>query len=85
MELRTLTGHQGCVYDVAYSPDGTLLASAGYREVKFWRHPRDVQKLTLADAGTLREGVYTASAGNMAQGVAWCARTLGVPCRVKAA
>jgi len=27
-------------------------------------------------------GVYTASAGNMAQGVAWCARALGVPCSV---
>jgi threonine dehydratase len=30
----------------------------------------------------LRDGVCTASAGNMAQGVAWCARELGVPCRV---
>jgi threonine dehydratase len=30
----------------------------------------------------LARGVYTASAGNMAQGVAWCARTLGVPCTV---
>ena len=33
-------------------------------------------------AEQLREGVSTASAGNMAQGVAWCARELGVPCRV---
>jgi threonine dehydratase len=33
-------------------------------------------------AGQLGEGVYTASAGNMAQGVAWAARELGVPCRV---
>jgi threonine dehydratase len=30
----------------------------------------------------LERGVYTASAGNMAQGVAWCARALGVPCTV---
>lgn len=30
----------------------------------------------------LREGVYTASAGNMAQGLAWAAREIGVPCRV---
>ncbi len=30
----------------------------------------------------LARGVYTASAGNMAQGVAWAARELGVPCRV---
>jgi threonine dehydratase len=33
-------------------------------------------------AAALREGVSTASAGNMAQGVAWCARAMGVPCRV---
>ena len=30
----------------------------------------------------LRDGVCTASAGNMAQGVAWCAREMGVSCRV---
>jgi threonine dehydratase len=30
----------------------------------------------------LARGVYTASAGNMAQGVAWCARAAGVPCAV---
>jgi len=30
----------------------------------------------------LDNGVYTASAGNMAQGVAWCARELGVRCQV---
>ena len=33
-------------------------------------------------ATTLARGVYTASAGNMAQGVAWCARAAGVPCTV---
>src|SRR5437868_5718739 len=32
----------------------------------------------------LRRGVLTASAGNMAQGVAWQARTLGIPCTVVA-
>lgn len=35
-----------------------------------------------ADAALLERGVYTASAGNMAQGVAWHARRLGVPCTV---
>lgn len=30
----------------------------------------------------LARGVVTASAGNMAQGVAWCARSLGIPCTV---
>ncbi|MGH7570646.1 MAG: threonine ammonia-lyase [Gemmatimonadota bacterium] len=33
-------------------------------------------------AQELRDGVYTASAGNMAQGVAWVARELGIPCSV---
>ena len=31
---------------------------------------------------TLERGVVTASAGNMAQGVAWCARRLNIPCTV---
>jgi threonine dehydratase len=30
----------------------------------------------------LSAGVLTASAGNMAKGVAWCARAMGVPCTV---
>ena len=34
------------------------------------------------DPSSLRDGVCTASAGNMAQGVAWCARELGIVCRV---
>ena len=34
------------------------------------------------NATALRDGVCTASAGNMAQGVAWCAREMGVACRV---
>src|SRR5437016_3501131 len=31
---------------------------------------------------SLARGVFTASAGNMAQGVAWCARELGISCTV---
>jgi threonine dehydratase len=34
--------------------------------------------MALAGPERLRDGVYTASAGNMAQGVGWCARRLGV-------
>jgi len=30
----------------------------------------------------LERGLLTASAGNMAQGVAWCARRIGIPCTV---
>jgi len=38
--------------------------------------------MALADPALLERGVYTASAGNMAQGVAWTARRLGIPCTV---
>lgn len=38
--------------------------------------------MLTADLAHLHEGVYTASAGNMAQGVAWWARRLHVPCSV---
>jgi threonine dehydratase len=36
----------------------------------------------LLPPAALARGVYTASAGNMAQGVAWCARRAGVACDV---
>ena len=38
--------------------------------------------MRLASPQMLAEGVYTASAGNMAQGVAYAARRFGLPCRV---
>jgi threonine dehydratase len=38
--------------------------------------------MASATPGALERGVYTASAGNMAQGVAWCARAAGIPCAV---
>ena len=38
-----------------------------------------IARLPPAELG---HGVVTASAGNMAQGVAWCARKLGIPCTV---
>ncbi len=38
--------------------------------------------LSLADPSLLKDGVYTASAGNMAQGVAWNAKRMKLPCTV---
>src|SRR6266849_4745916 len=38
--------------------------------------------MTLATKETLADGVYTASAGNMAQGVAWNAKAMHIPCTV---
>ena len=39
-------------------------------------------RMALATRGELARGVWTASAGNMAQGVAWNAKRLGIPCTV---
>jgi threonine dehydratase len=38
--------------------------------------------MAQASDDQLAQGVYTASAGNMAQGVAWCARARGIACGV---
>ena len=38
--------------------------------------------MAVAGSEALKQGVWTASAGNMAQGVAWNAHRLGVPCSV---
>ena len=38
--------------------------------------------MAVADPGAIARGVCTASAGNMAQGVAWCARQRRIPCTV---
>ncbi len=38
--------------------------------------------ISTADSSLLKDGVYTASAGNMAQGVAWNARMMNIPCTV---
>jgi len=41
-----------------------------------------MQCMSVADKLLLKDGVYTASAGNMAQGVAWNARLMNIPCTV---
>lgn len=38
--------------------------------------------MSIGDRSLLKDGVYTASAGNMAQGVAWNARMMNISCTV---
>ena len=48
--------HRDVVHALAFSPDGNLLASGGYGEVKLWRRPRSVRRFSfdLADKGEVR-------------------------------
>ena len=69
-----------------------LPARAGEREI--WLKLENLQPIgsfkirgganaiALAPSDALARGVWTASAGNMAQAVAWCARLEGIPCSV---
>lgn len=77
-----VTSHSGVPdTDSGYSPDVWLklesLQPIGSFKI---RGAGNAMRQLPPDA--LREGVCTASAGNMAQGVAWCARELDVSCRV---
>ncbi len=40
--------HRDLVQSLTFNVDGDLLASGGFREVKLWRRPKDVQKLNIA-------------------------------------
>ncbi len=40
--------HRDLVQSLTFNPDGDLLASGGFREVKLWRRPKDVQKISIA-------------------------------------
>ena len=44
--------HRDLVHSLAFNPEGTVLASGGYREVKLWRRPRNVQKLRLTSGAS---------------------------------
>jgi WD40 repeat protein len=44
--------HRDLVNSLAFNSEGTLLASAGYREVKLWRRPRNVEKFAFDTTDT---------------------------------
>ena len=45
--------HRDTVNSLAFSPDGELLASGGYREVKLWRRSKPTEQPRLATGGSL--------------------------------
>jgi len=64
------------------SSTGVLLKLENLQPIGSFKLRGAANAMALAAPADLQRGVYTASAGNMAQGVAWCARERGIPCRV---
>ncbi len=52
--------HRDIVQALAFSPDGSVLASGGYQTVKLWRRPENVQTQSLAQGA--KSGVIALSA-----------------------
>lgn len=48
--------HRDLVQSLAFSPDGKLLASGGYRQVKLWQRPDPAVRFTLEKVATTRVG-----------------------------
>jgi threonine dehydratase len=66
-------------------PDGgptILLKLENLQPIGSFKIRGAVNAMAVAGKDAVARGVYTASAGNMAQGLAWAARQMGVPCRV---
>jgi WD40 repeat protein len=53
--------HRASVHSLAFSPDGGLLASGAYREVKLWRRPKNAEKLRLASVARKSVSAVAAS------------------------
>lgn len=62
--------HRDFVHALAYSPDGNLLASAGYREVKLWQRERNIQLQKLAEEAGVAAVAVNADGTHAATGLA---------------
>jgi WD40 repeat protein len=49
----TNAAHRDVINSLSFNADGTLLASAAFREVKIWRRPRDVRKFAVSLTNTI--------------------------------
>jgi threonine dehydratase len=68
---------------IAYAPDPRILLKLEcLQPIGCFKLRGALSAIRAASTAELADGVVTASAGNMAQGVAWAAREVGVPARV---
>ena len=68
--------------NVDYAPADIYLKLENLQPIGSFKIRGASNAMALASVDDLARGVYTASAGNMAQGVAWNARRLVVSCHV---
>jgi threonine dehydratase len=68
--------------DVAGAPAEIWLKLENLQPIGSFKIRGAANAMAALSRQQLAQGVLTASAGNMAQGVAWCARERGVPCTV---
>jgi threonine dehydratase len=66
----------------ADAPPGIYLKLENLQPIGSFKIRGPANAIARLSAAELQRGVVTASAGNMAQGVAWRARELGIPCTV---
>jgi threonine dehydratase len=68
--------------DVADAPAEIWLKLENLQPIGSFKIRGAANAMAALSPRELARGVLTASAGNMAQGVAWCARERGIPCTV---
>lgn len=68
--------------DLGKSPSEVWLKLENLQPIGSFKIRGAANAIAVRPAEEIANGVLTASAGNMAQGVAWCARERGMPCTV---
>jgi threonine dehydratase len=68
--------------DIADAPAEIWLKLENLQPIGSFKIRGAASAMAALPRAQLARGVLTASAGNMAQGVAWCARKQGIPCTV---
>lgn len=67
---------------IRLEPEGLYLKLENLQPTGSFKVRGAANTLLSSDLAQLQEGVWTASAGNMGQALAWCARRLGIACTV---